>query len=93
MKIKVKKTVEEEIEVEIPLFVKNPYCDIFYKITDEAVIKVYDNSIFVNITNDASELINTYKPISEELFNEKFNSAIEKIHDLAGINSLENILQ
>lgn len=97
MKIKTTKQVSEEIEIETPAFLKGTW---FTKITDKAIIEIVGESIIVTNLETSSlvdykinEALNKSTVITEEVFNEKFFEATERIKELASIHSFENVLQ
>jgi hypothetical protein len=83
MKIKTKKEVIEEVEVELPIFVKDPYY--YYAIFDEnKYIRVsvdnYEKSISYFLL-DSKYLISSQQ-ISKEEFIQAYNEAKEYIYSI-----------
>lgn len=97
MKVLATKQVQEEIEIQTPAFFKRNWIT---KVTDHAIIELLPDSIIVTRINNANsssekieELLKKGEPISEFQFNERFIEVRERINELAGISSFENVLQ
>lgn len=95
MKFQATKTVTEEIEIDFPFFTTDKYNTHVAKVTEEAVIKVYGNTVIVYNKEKlsceyTSEVYNYFKQprITEDEFAEKFIEAIEGIEKLAGVNAI-----
>ena len=91
MRIKIPKTIEEEVEIALPVFYKNTlsnYIDLIGVIDEDTCIKVFDSPGYTLISQGAlfSQDVESWEQRLQKITEDEFFDAYQMAHEKLSLN-------